>query len=1277
VTSPLRILHLEDNVNDAELIQAAVESAGIRVRVTRVETQADFVASLDRGGFDIILSDYTLPSFDGLSALKIALEKCPDVPFIFVSGTLGEEVAIEALKIGATDYLLKDRLSRIPASVHRALREANERGERRRAEALLAGEKRLLEMIAKGDTLAMILDALCRLVEEQSPTCLSSILLLDPDGTRLWHGAAPSLPRSYMDAIDGSTIGPAAGSCGTAAYLKVPVVVSDIAHDRLWAEYRDLALPHGLRACWSTPIIASDGRVLGTFAMYAREPGRPTPQQQNIIEQITDLASIAIERKRAEEQRQAHLWFLESMDRVNRAIQGTNDLEQMMSDVLEAVLSVFECDRAWLVYPCDPEAVSNGVKMQRTRPEFPGLYAIGADVPVDAETADLFRTVRASSGPVALGPGSQYPLSAKMAKRLGIQSRIVMALYPKGDQPYMFGLSQCSYPRAWTPQEERLFQEIGRRLEDALTSLLIFRNLGASERSLEEAQRISHVGYWERDLATNRYTWSDETYRIFGVQPQERVFSFDEVSEFLHPADRQKRAAAVAEALGAGPRYDVEYRVVRPNGEVRFVRSEGDVVRDGSGRPRRIFGTLQDITERKRAEHRLVAQHTVTQILAEAATLEEATPKVLRAVCECLVWDVGVLWRRDREAGVLRCVEIWHKESIEAPEFETASRESTFEPGRGLPGRVWSSREPAYISDVVQDENFPRAAIAARDALHAAFGFPILLVDELLGVMEFFSHEIRQPDQDLLEMMANIGSQVGQFIERKQAEDVSRHDEEQLRKSEERFRAVFENSAVGIVLQSGDRSGRFLAANAAYQRMLGYSAEELSTRTFMDITYEEDREANRRLAVELLEGKRQSFELVKRNRRKDGTLMWVSIHVSLIPGTGSNDQMFMSIVDDITERKRAEEALGRSERQFRALFEEAAVGIALVDSAGRPFESNRKLQEILGYSAHEFGGMPFTAFTYPEDAMADWSLFSDLLSGKRDHYHIEKRYRRKDGTLVWGDLTVYIVRDDRGQPMFSIGMVQDITDRKRAEEALQKAQAELAHVARVSTLGELAASIAHEISQPLAAAVADANACLNWLAADPPDIDSVREALAGVVTDSHRAAEVIGRIRALCKRTDPQRERLDINDVIREVVLLARHEVLGHRVALRTDLASALPAVLGDRVQLQQVMINLVMNGMEAMAPITDRPRELLIRSQHEADQVLVAVQDSGPGIDADNVDRMFDAFFTTKPSGMGMGLSISRSIVEAHGGRLWASPNTGPGATFQFSLTTDSKSDA
>src|SRR5882724_4888525 len=443
--SPLRILHLEDNPHDAELIQAVLEAEGIVCQVTRVDTQADFFASLEQVGFDIILADYTLPSFDGLSALKITLEKCPDVPFIFVSGTLGEEVAIEALKIGATDYILKQRLSRIVPSVLRALREAKERGERKRAEALLSEEKRLLEMIAQGNALSRILDALCRLVEELSKGSLCSILLLDADGNRLWHGAAPGLPKSYIDAIDGGFIGPAAGSCGTAAYRKEPVIVSDIAQDPLWADYRDLALPHGLQACWSTPVLASDGRVLGTFAIYSREPRSPTPQQQNIIEQITDLASIAIERKRAEEERQAHLWFLESMDQVNRAIQGTNDLEQMMSDVLDAVLAIFNCDRAWLVYPCDPEATSWNVPMEHARPEFPGVFVLELDLPVDPDVAHVFHTVRASSGPVRFGPGSEHPLPAEAATRFSIQSMMAMAIYPKGDNPYLLGLHQCSY----------------------------------------------------------------------------------------------------------------------------------------------------------------------------------------------------------------------------------------------------------------------------------------------------------------------------------------------------------------------------------------------------------------------------------------------------------------------------------------------------------------------------------------------------------------------------------------------------------------------------------------------------------------------------------------------------------------------------------------------------------------------------------------------------------------------------------------------------------------
>jgi C4-dicarboxylate-specific signal transduction histidine kinase len=249
----------------------------------------------------------------------------------------------------------------------------------------------------------------------------------------------------------------------------------------------------------------------------------------------------------------------------------------------------------------------------------------------------------------------------------------------------------------------------------------------------------------------------------------------------------------------------------------------------------------------------------------------------------------------------------------------------------------------------------------------------------------------------------------------------------------------------------------------------------------------------------------------------------------------------------------------------------------------------------------------------------------------------------------------------------------EIRERQRAQEALQKSQAELAHVARVMTLGELTASISHEVNQPIAAVVTNGQVCLRLLALETPRPDDVRTTVERIVRDAHRASEVIQRIRALAKRTEPQMLSLDINEVIREAIMLVQREVLSHGVSLRTELASALPPVLGDRIQLQQVVINLLINGVEAMAPVTDRPRDMLIRSQQpEAGQVLVAVQDSGIGIDSETAERLFSAFFTTKPSGMGMGLSISRSIIRAHGGRLWVSPNPDHGAAFQFTVPTN-----
>jgi C4-dicarboxylate-specific signal transduction histidine kinase len=251
-----------------------------------------------------------------------------------------------------------------------------------------------------------------------------------------------------------------------------------------------------------------------------------------------------------------------------------------------------------------------------------------------------------------------------------------------------------------------------------------------------------------------------------------------------------------------------------------------------------------------------------------------------------------------------------------------------------------------------------------------------------------------------------------------------------------------------------------------------------------------------------------------------------------------------------------------------------------------------------------------------------------------------------------------------------VGAVMDMTAARDAQEALHAAQAQLAHVTRLTTLSEIGASIAHEVNQPLASMLTYAEACLRWIDRDTPNLDEARYAVEQIVDNGKRAGDVIRSIRALSNKADSQRAPLDINDIINEVIALVQRELLSHRVSLRTELASALPEVLADRVQMQQVIINLVINGIEAMEAITDRPRDLVIRScQDEADQVSIVVKDSGVGISADNADRLFGAFVTTKSNGMGMGLSICRSIIQAHGGRIWVEPDLTEGAAFHFTL--------
>ena len=373
---------------------------------------------------------------------------------------------------------------------------------------------------------------------------------------------------------------------------------------------------------------------------------------------------------------------------------------------------------------------------------------------------------------------------------------------------------------------------------------------------------------------------------------------------------------------------------------------------------------------------------------------------------------------------------------------------------------------------------------------------------------------------------------------------------------------------------------------------------------------------------------------------------------------------------EVAQQRRTEETLRTSEERWRSMFEASAVGIALTDENRRFVAANKAFQNMIGYTEEELSNFGPVEITYEDDREATQEMLDNMLSGRSSGYHVEKRYRRKDGVVIWVRVST-AQGPEQGSSLRGIPtIIEDITERKQAEDALLEARDALLRVTRLSTMGELSASIAHEVNQPLSAIVANGIACRRLLAAAKPDFEEAKETLEDIISDGRRASAVVGRVRQLAKKSTPERAAVDVNRAISEVLALTRQELQRSRVTARAELDPNLPPVMADRVQVQQVVLNLVMNGIDAMRGVKDRARVLRVKSAATpAAAVAVTVEDTGIGFGDNDPEHVFETFYTTKEDGMGMGLSISRSIVQAHGGRLWASAGAPIGAVFGFTL--------
>ncbi len=1172
--------------------------------------------------------------------------------------------------------------------------------QRKQAEDFLEQENQLLAAAARGMSLGDGLLRLVRFIEGQRDDMIASVLLLDPDGLHLRNGAAPGLDPAYNDAVDGLRIGEGVGSCGTAAFRGEPVFVDDIGTDPLWAPYRELVESQGLKACWSTPITGPSGEVLGTFAIYRRKPGPATAQDRQLMDAATDLASILLIRHRGEQS------LMESEHRFRsifeQAAVGVAQINSVTGVILEVNRRYGEIvgipaeellGRTWMELTHPDDLAKDLASMQRLCQgeirEFNMEKRLerkdGSFVHVDLAVSAMWRPGEPPSTHIAI----VEDISER--KRVEQQLRLTQFSVDSCDSPIFwirrdasflfvndaatnqFGFSREEllsmsvhdidprYPaESWSDFWEMMQQEQTSTFETQMlhregglipveitTNLLEFEDNEfvfafvtdiTHRRRMEEAIRtnaerldlamsVNNNGLFDWNVITSQAYFDRRYYTMAGYEPDEFPGTYDEWAKRVHPEDFVHVGEAVRQFI-AGKRsdYDQEFRFKCKDGEWMWVRARVEVVsRDATGKPLRIVGTHTDINQRKRAEDALRESEERWQFALEGSRDG--------------VWD----W--DATTNEVYYSRRW-KEML-----------------------GYEMDEISNQFDEWKDRIHPADEQRCFEALNR----------HLRGETPFYQNEHRVRCKDgTYKWILNRGKVISRSADGTPQRTIGTHTDitlrkraaEALRESEERFRNLVETAPFGV--QQNDLEGRITFANAALGRIYGVDPQQLIGRLIWDFAVDEQSHQQMRdaMAGQSREPRPVPNTFETKNRTLDGRVIDVNIDWTFNRDSDANIVGFIVVVTDITGRKASERELA-----FQAdVLNRVNDAVLVMTSTGKFTYTNEAAERLFCRPRQVVGGTTLSGF-YDELLVSGTNSEAVRSSLDRSGTWQGDNEFEIDGEVCTFETKLKEFQSPSSDERLLLAVMRDISMRKRVEQERRQHRDVLAHMTRLSTMGELVAGIAHEVKQPLYAISNFATAASislgnveQELAADATWLDDIKEFNDGVRRASQRANEIIQRLREFARKSEQQRENINLNDVVQDSIELVAFEARQCNAVVETQLADRLDDVIADRIQCEQVLVNLLHNAYEALSE-RDPPRCVTVRTRQVDGDVEIQIADNGPGIAVEQQGKYFEAFRTTKPNGIGMGLAISRTIVEDHGGRLWVTTNELGGATFHVTL--------